>query len=464
MVRRVTQLRVNYSTTGCPIPTSLGSIIYSFLAPALKEALHRTDFAGVTRIVPGEADDWCASHAKDHRRSIIFTGDTDLFLYDYPSETLLMLFKDVEISLIPELKVFSPTGISQQLELRSLVNLAYAIQTDRWKSFAENVRQARNHNSESADFLEFSRRYIDKVESPWRLLNHPELNAPLQALDVRVSEFVQQALSIKNGAMKDAPLSLSVFLPLLFEDPFQTSAWTSGAHLRLLAYSLLTPSHLIVQEHKRKAQSVSIQELSLYTEEQKLSTASELSRTLSDFAWDEQLVQAQRWILLAVQLAITRMKAPHVSLLARVINGNFDNTWGFVQLSASIQAVLYSLRMLKQCIAVWFALNSVEQSGTPLYELLISLRDGLETFPTIPDLFMVPGQSSRLFLDNYNLGEAIKEIYTTVGIEDKELFEEPKSKRQKKREKRDRKARTQLLQETPQSLSSNAFAVLGQDS
>jgi hypothetical protein len=126
MVRRVAQFNTMHGNIACPVPSQLGSVAYPFLAPALMEALRASEYAGATRIVPGEADDYCACYAQDNPRSIIFTGDTDLLLYDYPKDTLISFLKDGTNVPGPALKVYSPSQICQQLNLKSLVQLGYA--------------------------------------------------------------------------------------------------------------------------------------------------------------------------------------------------------------------------------------------------------------------------------------------------------------------------------------------------
>lgn len=460
MVKRVTQQRAMHSTTACPIPSSLGPVVYPFLAPALREALQTTDYAQVTRVVPGEADDWCASHAQDNPRSIIFSGDTDLIVYDYPPEVLVNFFKDVDILTEQSLKVYSPHAICQQLNLKSLVHLAYAIHNDRWKSLASNAIDARNHDLESSLYLAFSRRYIGKVQPPTE--NHATLEASLQALDARVSEFVVEAIAIDSSKIEAPPLALPVFLPLLMEDPFQASAWNNGKDLRLLAYSLFTPGRVVIQEHIRKAQGVSVQEISIPTQDQAAIISAELMQTLQTSPADNHLSPARYWMLFSIQLALNSLKPPHISLVTRVAAGEFDNTWAFVHLQACIQATLYSLRMLKQCIAVWLALHSRDSApNKSLVDTISRLDRALQSMPTIAELFTVPGQKFKSSPDDGSLADALKAIYVAARIEDKELFEEPKSKRQKKRDKRDKKRSTQVPKAVPEKSSWNVFDILG---
>lgn len=463
MVKRVTQLSVlsNNKNSNFPIQ-QLGSVAFPFLAPALKEVLLSSEFAGATRVVPGEADDWCASHSQRNPHSIIFTSDTDLLLYDYSEDVLVQFFKDVEEK---GLKVYSPHKICQQLELNSLVQLAYATHKDRWQSLSESVRSARKYDAESIPYTEFNKRYIDNVQTPGYILEDAQLHASLQKLDARISEFVLQALSVGHAGSEDSPLAISVFLPLLIEDPFRASVWTEGQDIRLLAYSLLTPGRLVIQEHLRKAQGISVQEFGLYSPEQMTVGAATLHNAITTGPVSPELPPIRYWTLVAVHLALVSLKPPHISLLHRVVTGDFDTTWSFVHLQSSIQAMLYSFRMLKQCIDVWLALVStsrIAQIKTPSQELIATITElsqTLTSLPSIADLFPIPGQPVPTFPEDANLLDMLKQIYAAAGIADEQLFSEAKSKKQRKKEKKARKAEAQALARMPVQTSKNPFDV-----
>ncbi|KAF2746559.1 hypothetical protein M011DRAFT_404468 [Sporormia fimetaria CBS 119925] len=459
MVKRVTQFHSMHANVGCPIPSQLGSVAYPFLAPSLREALSLSTFSHSVRVVPGEADDWCASHAQNHPRSIVFTSDTDLLLYDYPEDVLINFLKESDSGSAASLKVYSPSRICQQLDLKSLVQLAYAIQNDRWKTLANNVKDARLHHDEKL-FIDFRKRYRDEVSAPALISREPRLLSSLQPLDARVSEFVVQSLSAATG---EPSLTLPVFLPLLLEDPFRASAWTFGQNVRLVAYSLLAPARVTVQEHMRKAQAVSVQDVHLYGPENIISIAAGLSRKLGRSYGDGSFSPARRWMLCAVELALDTLKPPHISLLARVVTGTFDNTWAFVHLQACLHAMLYSLRMLKQCAAVWLALNEGISLAVTKDQIqtISDLHHKLETLPPLAELFTIPGQKLKERPEDAGLLGVLKHIYFSAGIADEELFQEAKSKKQRKREKRNARAQAKVEAPKEKPASSNVFSLLG---
>lgn len=67
-----------------------------FLVPAVIEALGKSRFRDQTRVVPAEADVYCANHA-NLNGGTIFTSDSDLLVYDMAENTSVVLFKDIEL-------------------------------------------------------------------------------------------------------------------------------------------------------------------------------------------------------------------------------------------------------------------------------------------------------------------------------------------------------------------------------
>ncbi|KAF2016202.1 hypothetical protein BU24DRAFT_196648 [Aaosphaeria arxii CBS 175.79] len=455
MIKRMVQLRHSCPATACPVPTSLGSIAFAFLAPSLMEALQLTKYAACTRIVPGEADDWCAYYAKKSPRSVIFTGDTDLLLFDYPPETVLIFFKDVLGLAISDLKAYSPSQLCQRLELKSLATLAYAITVDRWKTMNENIQVARTCDLSSDSYIDFSRRY-QHIVAPSPTVEKTGITSALQCLDVRFSEFVHQALAPPE-------LAPDVYLPLLFEDPNEASAWKLGLDVRLLAYSLVMPQpKKVVREYTRRAQDAAVQVHSLPVPDAARLVGANLLDTLA--AWSvPELTARQRWYLVSFRISTESIKPPHSFLVERVIQDDFDNTWSYVHLNARLQATLYSLRMLKQSIEIWSGIDH-EHTDPTMCETIEALRGSLSTLPSIADLFGVPGQSSSPPETNADLHPIIKQVYQSAGIDREDLFEEPKSKRQRKREKERRRKEERAQEGRREHSSSNIFSLLQQRS
>jgi len=436
--KRVQQLRASYPTESCPIPRTLGSISYAFLAPALREALKASPYAARTSTAPGEADDWCAIYATDINRSVIFTSDTDLVLYDYPKETLVVFLHEVDLLL--SIRTHSPEQMRQKLQLDSLVQFAYALCQNQQDTATVLIQNARSVNMKSDRYLDFSRRYtLSTMESANRRQN--SCNTPfLQDLDVRVSEFVDQALCSSTRPL--------VYLPLLVEDPGHASAWNIGHDVRKLAYSLLA-SETSVDEYRRKAQGVLAHEIKTDSQADQLSgirTMEQQVRALTLWATTRDIGSGLLWPLFGLSLVLADLNtAPAISLALRVLNADFDNTWAFVQLTARLQAALYSLRMLKQIISVRLALQ--EKNDTELCGHLSSINSQMALFPLLEDMFTVPGQTTRNLAEQDRLKAVVEEIYASVGAQ---VPSEHVSNKKKKRQARDldRKRRKAEMRQT----------------
>jgi hypothetical protein len=406
----------------------------------------------VTRIVPGEADDYCALCANENPRSVIFSNDTDLILYDYPAESRVIFFRDVELWPEPKFKGYSTTKIQGALHLTSLVPFAYCITQDRWKSFGDSVKDAREVDITSGHYEEFSKRYTGTA-AELQVSKDSRVALALQGLDVRVSEFVHQVLTL-------CPVP-TVYLPLLVEDPNQTSVWNIGENVRSLAYSLLAPDRVVVHEYKRKAQAIAIQDIKILSYEETCLLAAALSRDIGTRLRRMVNIQVPRdfiWPLIAVNMVLPELiLPPKVSSWTRVLTGDFNNTWDFIHLTARIQAALYSLRFLKQCAALWLSMN--QNDPNELHKFVDSLQRALQNMPTIADLFIVPGQAGRIGRDSTMLQVMVKEIYTSASVE---IPDEHISNKKQKKQKREAERKMKKKQATSSQRTDNLFELLNQ--
>lgn len=448
--QQVRQFRINYPTAACPIPSRLGSVAYSLLAPALRECLGDSGYASVTRTVPGEADDWCASLAKTTSHSIVFSDDSDLLLYGYPREGLIAFFKDVDLWPEPKMKCYSPSAICQNLNLQSLLPLAFRIQQDPHKDFTTLLKEAKTVDDRQSQYDTFRSRYVEDITTRTITIHRSDRQTALQHIDVRISEFAEQ---IEGRGVP------AVYLPFLVEDANQSSAWNVGQDLRVLAYSLLATGHTKVYEHKRKAQVTSRQEIELQPLEETRAKAASLAHDFSGWLqWvaDRRILHECVWPLIATILVLPELRSPpQISLLIRIMNSDFDNTWDFVHLTARIQAALYSLRFLKQCIAVWLA--TIQDNSKDVRQDINLLHRHLRSMPSIAELFIVPGQMRKSQGNPEILGELIREIYISAGIEVPVVHVSNKKKKKQQREAQ-RKERRRTGECTQQS--SNRFELL----
>ncbi|KAI4644674.1 uncharacterized protein J4E78_009493 [Alternaria triticimaculans] len=462
--RRVQQFRNNYATVSCPVPTYLGSISYAFLAPALQEALLDSPFASKTQTVPGEADDWCASHAKDHPRSIIFTSDTDLVLYDYFIDTLIVFLYDADVST--GIKAYSPNEIRKQLQVTSLVTFAYTLIENPQDSAKLLAHQAHAVDRNSVRYLDFARRYV--AEDPTIVSPGGPHWEEVPRIDVRLSEFMFQAF--------DRMEFPHVYMPLLIEEPNQASAWNVGREIRRLAYTIAAKYvYTVVQEYRRKAQGISVQEISIYPpcfDQTPVEDLERQMRGLKEWRDAESISSELLWPLYGISLVLNELNTPPpIALVQRVLNCDFDNSWAFVHLTARLHAALYSLRMLLQMIKVGEATmvpdlivdvnDRQDVAHAQLRENMSKIANHMSDFPSIPEVMGVPGQTKRILAEHDKLKELIEEIYRSAGVEvPSEQVSNKKKKRQMREGERKKKKAEQRMQAKPQV--GNAYSLLGE--
>jgi hypothetical protein len=277
------------------------------------------------------------------------------------------------------------------------------------------------------------------------------LPVPLQDLDVRVSEYVHQALD--NVSI---PL---VYLPLLVEDPNQSSAWGTGQDYRKLAYSLLAPGTPVVHEYRRKAQGVSVQELNPNATDVSVSDILAHVSGVSRWATDKNVGPGLMWPLFALSIVLLDSKTtPSVPLVLHILNGDFDSSWEFIHLTARLQAVLYSLRILKQIIAVYLAIHGFQQTDADNNNIL-QMSKHLSTLPSIAETFTVPGQSRKILAEHEGLKNMVEEIYTASGVDIPTEHVSNKKKKKQSREAERKKKKQEQRQQAKPSIS-NVFSML----
>lgn len=338
----------------------------------------------------------------------------------------------------------------QRLEVESLVQFAFAMTREPSHTSDDLLRDARSLDMSSETYAEFSGRYAGRTSAPSHLAKDSGLPLPLQSLDVRISEFVHQALS-------NSPTPL-VYLPLLVEDPNQSSAWGSGQDYRKLAYSILAPKTSTIHEYRRKAQGISVHEMALHTLD--ISTSDMLAHIngVSKWAADKSVTPRLMWPLFALSIVLLDSKAaPSVPVVLHVLNGEFNSSWEFIHLTARLQAVLYSLRMLQQVITIHQGIHGSSSAGPD--DTTLQMVKLLATLPSIADTFLVPGQSKYLLAEHTRLKTMVEEIYIASGAElPTEHVSGKKKKKQLKEAERKKKKQEQRLQAKP--TATNVYSML----
>jgi hypothetical protein len=110
--------------------------------------------------------------------------------------------------------------------------------------------------------------------------------------------------------------------------------------------------------------------------------------------------------------------------------------------------------MLKQITGIWLATHKQSES-----ELRTSLHSHMASFPSIAEMFIVPGQTKRLLADHQDLKELVEEIFKSAGVE---VEVEQVSNKKKKRQAREAERKKKKVEHRQQAKAGdgNAFSLL----
>ncbi|EEH43982.2 uncharacterized protein PADG_00271 [Paracoccidioides brasiliensis Pb18] len=357
-------------------------------------------FAGLVEVVLGEADEYCAATAKNYGCAVL-TGDSDLLVHDLGAEGSVIFFNSIEMGDILHIRESSateetedpdamklsiramqlhPATIAKKLGVVSFQRLAYELKKDPYTSFATLIHRAKSTTGvveKSASYQSFMKEYSNNISGNDSKQIHVHMHTDLT--DPKLSElFTQYELPAFNGPETGA----YVYLPILVECHGRRAAWLQGSELRLLAYSLLNLRYAAdegrrkgsVVEYMRKGQRIAPVTLTLMTQR-------EVERRLGAFlgqvngfmtavygCYGDSVERSSVWKCFALYDILSRMEGedrPRVGEIRRFLERGYCGAkleWDDIHLHAQMQAVLYSLRLLKELLVV-----DGEETWVPLF-------------------------------------------------------------------------------------------------
>ena len=360
-----------------------------FMVPAVIEALLKSSFAERVHVVPEEADAACARMAR-MTGSAILSNDSDMCVYDLSQGNYVVLLQTLEKVSYRQpiaksrLKIsyISPCDVSKRLKVESLLRLSFERSLDGTVSpavVAERARQALTEANQSV-FEAFAADYI--------VDDQHQADVNLARLDPRTAEFVVQT------SLSRPTTSPQVYLPIIHEDPTRDSSWLYGQQLRQLAYSLhsalskpVTASQS-VSEYARKGDRIAMTSIAMLKGSGLGSVAFAVLDDLKSMGpttplqWWAYALGAVVRQKLDLNKTVTRA---NISTLFGLKGSCFKCSWSDVHLHGSIQAVLYSVRMLQQLLQHGRRTNLCSsKAGLPVEELSVAMS-GL---PSIAELFL----------------------------------------------------------------------------
>ncbi len=466
--------------------------------PSSKQAPQR--HSALIQIVPGEADTYCAAHAK-RTGAAILTSDSDLLAYDLGSQGSVILLNSLELSALSSEAEDREEGMGKQmlcgtryhaLSITSKLALSCSLQRlcfhrsldpaigiSELKLRCHGPLDAELGSSTEEEWRRFMQRYCTdglthldddggegdreaQSEKARRGGNIPQLH--FQGLDPRIAELVTQfqgpsthpahpGRKIRESEaevedeVEDEHRVLHMYLPFLVEDPSRDSAWSHGRSIRHLAYALLqhymfpfpsTPTTTgklrrrpRIKEYQRRGARIAgldididpdipshrldneIEELlqsfkeHLLTHNAKTKTA---TTTPSSPASSSNIWRCFAVSLLSSQRILNNKPAPPNTWVNRYLHPKgvvyTPASWDDVHNQASVEAVLYSLRILKQIagfclyLGVGAGFSSQEEKGEEEEEegeekRVRALVDALGHLPPIAEL-MVAAQNAEV--------------------------------------------------------------------
>ncbi|PGH17537.1 hypothetical protein AJ79_01137 [Helicocarpus griseus UAMH5409] len=346
-------------------------------------------FAGLTEIVPGEADVYCAAAARTYNCAVL-TGDSDLLVHDLGPEGSVIFLDSIESSEIQETSTdgctsimtiratqLRPASIAKSLGVVSIQRLAYELKRDPYSSFSTLIQRAKSTTGvveDSASYIAFMKEFSLQNEAEtdthaptvWSQKSHRPITDP------KLSELYAQYESSDFSTPQKPP---HIYLPILIESHDRRAAWMQGSDLRLLAYSLSnlksTTGRLrneAVTEHMRKGRRIAPVQLTLLSQgeiEQGLGAFLGQVRNLTatyqaddDGRGSSDPNTLTFWTAFALHDILAQMEPderPSLGKVRRFLELGYCGEkleWGDIHLQAQVVVIMYSIRMLREVICL----------------------------------------------------------------------------------------------------------------
>lgn len=351
----------------------------------------------MTEVVPGEADPFCAQAVRDPVSGVpgalILMNDSDFLVHDLGQEGATAFLNQLETYVDAgsikgnkcetlRVSMFQNHHISQRLGLESTKRLAFEIKTNPSTTLKAAVRRAHSPSSDPDLLRGFLAEYSEnawKEDLPDHATNIAMLknNKTNEYLDPRVSELVLQT------TLERSERRMNICLPVLIEDPSRASAWNVTMLDRNVGYSCLQlcVGGRRVQEVCRKGDRVGTTKIDSWSEKETAAQASFMLTRIQDClgCYNSSAISPYgKWR----SYAVSQVYPPDISVEDRVaaLKGNPTAkvwSWEDIQLEAEIQAVLYSLRIVRQ---IFQYLISV---GAALPNTVLELNQALTELPPL---------------------------------------------------------------------------------
>ncbi|KAL4771674.1 XPG domain containing-domain-containing protein [Aspergillus nidulans var. acristatus] len=374
-------------------------------------------WASVTTMVSGEADAYCASVARC-MGACILTNDSDLLLYDLGKYGSVVFLDSVEIRSdfeqppFPQIKatMLRPSLVARRLGIPNLLLLAFQISRARPEtSLVELLRRTKMGIAEveMSSYQQFASEYqSDRLQ-----MQGQGTKGLLKIIDTRISELFWQYEMRSEYTDMGYP---HVYLSVLNEDHTRKCAWGKGRGYRQLAYSIMNLSrpiherHCFIAEFVRRGQRISEDKLKLLDEGSISAQLELLQARLESLqpSFKKSSDNLDYWAAFAlrdVYLADAELAQNDFQKLEQFFKHGYIGKrlkWEDIHLTAQMHAVLYSLRILKQILDLFYPRDVVVLDLMAILDKLPPLHIMMDPASRRAEVYMsilTPAQLSDCF-------------------------------------------------------------------
>ncbi|TQN72655.1 hypothetical protein CSHISOI_02828 [Colletotrichum shisoi] len=447
-----------------------------FLVAAVVDKFCQTSkYATVVRLVPGEADAYCAEDVFRNGGTIL-TSDSDLTIHDLKLGAVTF-FRDLHIASTEEGDrlmgpKFSPSDIARRLQLpqdQGMRRFGYELSKSSRPKFAQVLENCKGDLLDPDEFRSFCIPYETLETTHWS--DVPVLGGiDNPTLDARLSEVVLQCVGYSGVATpppgESSAEGCMMCLPPLLDCPARASAWDSSASIRQLAYSLtclLRPGAVSHVREYRRVYSGANQgkHVAILPRPWIKDSVDSLLRSLSQ-AKSNLKHETSTWQAVALQLILAfaleeDKQDACLDSIKQVFSVAKDSNlvpWDVVHLAAQVQATLYSLRILAQVLDLMYEIKAEKPvQGSK------QLRELLATLPSLADYPSVSGTIA--LMASLKANDVLAKVATALDLPEEALLpsKESKSKSQKKK-KRKKTSESEPRARPEKRVSSNPFDIL----
>lgn len=472
---------------------------HPFMIPAVIEGLRASEnWRDVIQVVPGEADAFCAQDIKQNG-GLLLTSDSDLLIQDLGPEGFVVFLWDLRDQTATEAgnsskkEATAPaTDISRALFTATAYNRSnmerhfalgdlggFPRLIFEWQQRRETLATTHMRLTSDAgipfDEPAFNEFFEEHRQEDYISETHPVVHK-LSNLDPRISEFVIQSLNITMAKDVDTSRSaardprghgeLSIFLPTMIEDTSSKSSWECSQTTRQLAYGLArgfsSGDHNSVIEY-RTLQSIKggrmVDVPDSNTTEQWCEMLVSTLTKLDTFP----TIRNGKWLAFALyqEIQLSDSQGTNSAAVKTATEAVYQdakknqNSWQQIHLNATVQASLYSMRMLSQILEIKSLLAVGRMTDTQR-----QLLDHVTTLPAIAEWPNVLGLLEDLRSFREAQGFAI--IPRILGIPEIKLREPSAKIKKASAQKTKKRTRTESTGPPSKAMrSTNPFDALG---